>query len=130
MQPSSLQQPFKAYYKTTLAVFFWLSGSAGFLSSFWLTSQAQTFALAATGALLFLFGFYCLRRPYFLLEPCQLTVYNLFGLVTKRYTFDSWKVIKADNRRIYIDDDGITRKVPVASWLAKTDDWAAMRKLL
>ena len=88
------------------------------------------FLLVAMSVLLFLFGFYCLRRPYFLLEPRQLTVYNLFGLVTKRYTFTSWEVVKADGRRIYIDDGGITQKVPVAPWLAKTDDWLAMRKLL
>ncbi len=131
MQPSSSQQPLKAYYKTTLAVLFWLSGSAGFTLSFWIPAKAQTaFPFAAISMLLFLFGFYCLRRPYFLLEPSQLTVYNLFGGVRKRYTFDSWDVVKADNRHIYIDDEGITKKVPVAPWLAKTDDWAAMRKLL
>ncbi|NJM98635.1 MAG: hypothetical protein HC800_17090 [Phormidesmis sp. RL_2_1] len=77
-----------------------------------------------------MFGFYCLNRPYFLLEPRQLTVYNLLGLVSKRYTFDSWDVVKADSRRIYIDDAGITKKVPVAPWLVKPDDWLAMRKLL
>ncbi|MGB3293876.1 MAG: hypothetical protein WBB01_12890 [Phormidesmis sp.] len=130
MQPSS-QQPFQAHYKTTLAVFFWVSGSVGFILSLWLlTSVQMTFLLAAASILWFLVGFYYLRRPYFLLEPCQLTVYNLFGLVTKRYTFVSWEVVKADDRRIYIDDGGITKKVPVAPWLAKTDDWLAMRKLL
>ena len=131
MQPGSSQQPFKAYYKTTLAVFFWLSGSVGCLLSFWVFGKTwEAFLLAAMSILLFLFGFYCLRRPYFLLEPRQLTVYTLFGLVTRRYTFVSWEVVKADNRRIYLDDGGITKKVPVTPWLVKSADWAAMRKLL
>ena len=129
MQSGSSQQPFKAYYKTTLAVFFWLSGIVGCLLSFWFGIWAA-FLLVATSILLFLWGFYCLRRPYFLLEPRQLTVYTLFGLVTRRYTFVSWEVVKADSRHIYLDDGGITKKVPVTPWLVKSADWAAMRKLL
>jgi len=70
------------------------------------------------------------KRPYFLLEPRQLTVYNLLGTVTKRYSFESWDVVKADSRRIYIDNAGITIKVAVAPWLVKSEDWLAMRQLL
>lgn len=131
MQPGSSQQPLTAYYKTILAVFFWLSGSVGFAFSFWLAAKPQVFSpLAAISILLVLFGFYCLRRPYFLLEPRQLTVYNLFGRVAKRYTFASWETVKADNRRIYIDEGGITQKVSVAAWLVKPNDWGKLRKLL
>ena len=102
---------------------------------FWIAFQSQGVSVQAVlGALLFLavvfFGIYCLERPYFLLEPHQLTIYNLLGVITKQYTFDSWDVVKADSRRIYIDDKGITLKVPIAPWLVKADDWMAMRKLL
>lgn len=86
--------------------------------------------MSLLGVLVILFGFYCLHRPYFLLEPRRLTVYNILGVVKKEYTFDSWDVVKADSRRIYIDDDGITKKVPVAPWLVKADDWLAMREML
>ncbi|MGC1309614.1 MAG: hypothetical protein WA885_20520 [Phormidesmis sp.] len=132
MQPISSQQRLKAYYKTTLGVFLLSGGILGLGFGLWKAAAGADglSVLTVGGVGLFLFGCYCLNRPYFLLEPRQLTVYNLLGLVTKRYTFDSWDVVKADNRRIYIDDGGITKKVPVAPWLVKTDDWATMRKLL
>lgn len=110
-------------------------GGTGIVASLWIGAQSagallQPILSALLFSMVVLFGLYCLNRPYFLLEPRQLTVYNLFGIVTKRYTFDSWDVVKADSRRIYIDDEGITKKVPVAPWLVKTKDWMAMRKLL
>ncbi len=135
MQPNRSEHHLTAYYKITLSLFFIVSGGLGLAGSLWIAFQAQGPVFQAVlSALLFLsivlFGIYCLNRPYFLLEPRQLTVYNLLGIVTKRYTFESWDVVKADSRRIYIDDKGITKKVSVAPWLVKTDDWLAMRKLL
>jgi hypothetical protein len=125
------EQRLTAYYKTAIGASFLVGGGLSVLISLWLASKTNSLSpMVLIGVLLFLFGCYCLRRPYFLLEPRQLTVYNMFGVVTKRYTFDSWDVVKADSRRIYIDDGGITKKVPVAPWLVKTDDWLTMRKLL
>jgi hypothetical protein len=135
MQPNRSEPHLTGYYKITLSLFFIVGGGVGLAASLWFASHTEGFVFQAIlGALLFLsiilFGVYCLNRPYFLLEPRQLTVYNLLGIVTKRYTFESWDVVKADSRRIYIDDEGITKKVSVAPWLVKTDDWLAMRKLL
>ncbi|MGD1898054.1 MAG: hypothetical protein ACFB16_13995 [Phormidesmis sp.] len=132
MQPNRPQQNLTAYYKTTLGAFFLISGVLLVLYSLWLLSQpaGSTFALLGIGLLLFAFGFYCLHRPCFVLEPRQLTVYNLLGLMTKRYTFESWEFVKADSRRIYIDENGITIKVSVFPWLVNSDDWTAMRKML
>jgi len=131
MQIQSSQHRFTAYYKKTLGLLFLIVGAVGLLTSLYLIIQGSMLPLLAVLCLLLcLFGLYCLRRPYFLLEPRQLTVYNLLGITTRRYTFESWEFVKADNRRIYIDDNGITKKVPVAPWLVKTDDWLAMRSLL
>ncbi|MEL6468108.1 MAG: hypothetical protein AAFQ74_00135 [Cyanobacteria bacterium J06623_4] len=131
MQSNSAQQHLTAHYKTTLGVFFVVSGALILVFSVWSALQGQfSPALGILGLVLFVFGFYCLHRPYFLLEPRQLTVYNLLGMATKRYTFESWDFVKADSRRIYIDENGITRKVPVAPWLVKPDDWMRVRKLL
>ncbi len=128
MPTISTQQRLKAYYKATLAIFFLGLGAVGLAISIWLAGGISPWSPLCV--LLCVFGFYCLNRPYFVLEPRQLTVYNLLGLVSKRYTFDSWDVVKADSRRIYIDDDGITKKVPIAPWLVKADDWMTMRKML
>lgn len=131
MHSTSSQQQLTAYYKKTLGLFFLVLGGLGLITSVYLFVQGSIILpLIFLCVLLCLFGAYCLRRPYFLLEPRQLTVYNLLGIVTKRYTFDSWEFVKADNRRIYIDDNGITKKVSVAPWLVKTDDWLTMRELL
>lgn len=102
------------------------------LIGLWMTLRSDTnlLSLVVIGACIAGFGGYCLRRPCFLLEPRQLTVYNLLGLTTKRYTFESWEVVKADSRRIYIDENGITIKVSVMPWLVNTDDWQTMRKML
>lgn len=135
MPSHSPQQRLTAHYKTTLGALVSISGGIGLVFGLW--SMAQTnpqsdylSAISALGAVLFLFGLYCLNRPYFLLEPTQLTVYNLLGRVSKRYTFESWAVVKADSRRIYIDDDGITKKVPVSPLLVSTEDWITLREML
>ena len=131
MPSNSPQQRLKAHYKTTLGALFSVSGGIGLAFSLWSMAQTNHFSsLSAVSAVLFLFGLYCLNRPYFLLEPTQLTVYNLLGRVSKRYTFESWAVVKADSRRIYIDDDGITKKVPVSPLLASTEDWITLREML
>ena len=121
-----------AYYKTTLGAFFLAIGLVVVLASLWITFQVgeNLIVVAVLGMLLLGFGYYCLHRPCFVLEPRQLTVYNLLGLTTKRYTFESWEFVKADSRRIYIDQNGITIKVSVFPWLVNTEDWTAMRKLL
>lgn len=127
----TVPQHLTAYYKKAVGGV--LLAGGGLCAVFGLSAVVQTrqvSSLAAIGILVFLLGWVCLRRPYFLLEPQQLTVYGLFGLPTRRYTFESWDVVKADNRRIYIDDEGITRKVPVIPWLVKTSDWLTLRELL
>ena len=131
MQSIRSQQRLTAYYKTALGALFAIIGAVSFAFSLWTVTQTSQFSpLLAVSVLLFAFGLYCLNRPYFLLEPRQLTVYNLLGTVSKRYTFDSWEVVKADSRRIYIDDDGITKKVSVLPLLASTEDWLTMREML
>ena len=132
MQPNRPQQNLTAYYKTTLGVFFLIVGLLIVFYTIWLFSQPSgtSWPLALIGVLLFFFGCFCLRRPCFVLEPRQLTVYNLLGITTKRYTFDSWEVVKADSRRIYIDRNGITIKVSVFPWLVNSEDWTTMRKML
>ena len=128
---SSSHEQLTARYKTTLGVLLALGGAAGVALSLWSFSQGnQLSPIIIFPALLFFFGLYCTNRPYFLLEPRQLTVYTLLGSVSKRYQFDSWDVVKADSRRIYIDNDGITKKVSVLPLLASSEDWVAMREML
>ena len=120
-----------AYYKG--AVGGSLLASGGLCMAYGLSAVVQAreiSSLGAIGGLVFLLGWVCLRRPYFLLEPHQLTVHGLFGMPTRRYTFESWDVVKADSRHIYIDEGGITKKVPVLPWLVKKSDWLALRELL
>ncbi|WP_038016073.1 hypothetical protein [Synechococcus sp. PCC 7335] len=132
MQPADSSQRLMAYYNKTPGVLFLAGGMVGTAYSLWSATQVSISLLPLAGLAIGFFGFgcYCLQRPYFLLEAHQLTVYNLLGMEKKRYTFESWEFVKADSRRIYIDDNGITKKVPVAPWLVKRDDWAAMRSLL
>ena len=131
MPPNSPQQPLLIYYKTTLGISFLIIGAIALAFSIWMAVQSQAFsALALLGLIILVFGVFCLNRPYFLLESRQITVYNLLGMEAKRYTFESWEYVKADSKRIYIDDNGITKKVAVAPWLVKTDDWTAVRNLL
>ena len=132
MQSVDSSQYLMAYYNKTPGILFLASGVVGTAYALWSATQIgnNLSPLVGLAAGFFGLGFFCLQRPYFLLEPQQLTVYNLLGMEKKRYTFESWEFVKADSRRIYIDDNGITKKVPVAPWLVKRDDWAAMRSLL
>ncbi len=133
MPPTHSSRKLTAYYNKTLGVLFLGSGLLVALYSLWATFQLEQnlLLLILLGGVLFALGCcFCLRRPCFLLEPRQLTVYNLLGITTKRYTFESWEFVKADSRRIYIDENGITIKVRVLPWLVDSEDWTAMRKLL
>ena len=130
-QSAGSQQRLTAHYKTTFGVLVLVGGALSLIVGLSVILQGGGLSpLAPLGALLLLVGSYCVRHPYFLLEPRQITVYRLFGIATKRYTFESWEVVKADDRRIYIDDDGITKTVPVMPWLVNADDWRTMRKML
>lgn len=132
MQPIRSSQQLMAYYNKTPGAFFLLVGAIGTAYGIWRATQigSQLSPLVGLAVVSLGFGCYCWQRPYFLLEPQRLTVYNLLGMEKKRYSFESWEVVKADSRRIYIDDNGITKKVAVAPWLARGEDWTAMRNLL
>ncbi|MBE9060875.1 hypothetical protein [cf. Phormidesmis sp. LEGE 11477] len=132
MQPVDSSQRLMAYYNKIPSTLLLAGGIAGTAYYLWSATQIGNSLSPLTGLAVGFFGLgcYCLQRPYFLLESQRLTVYNLLGMEKKRYTFESWDVVKADSRRIYIDDNGITKKVPVTPWLVKGDDWAVMRSLL
>jgi hypothetical protein len=132
MQPTRSSQQLMAYYNKTPGALLLAGGATGVAYYLWSATQigSQLSPFVGLAAIVFGLGCYCWRRPYFLLEPQQITVYSLLGIEKKRYSFESWEFVKADSRRIYIDDNGITKKVAVAPWLVRRDDWAAMRSLL
>ena len=131
MQSTRSPKRLTAHYKRPLGAFFLGGGSLSLVIGLSvLLRDGGLSPLIPLGVLFLLVGSYCVRHPYFLIENRQITVYRLFGIATKRYTFESWDVVKADNRRIYIDDGGITKTVPVTPWLVNNEDWQELREML
>lgn len=132
MQLTRSSRHLTAYYNKMPGVLFLVGGAAGIAYYFWIATKigSQLSPFVGLAVISLGLGCYCWQRRYFVLEPKQLRVYNLIGMEKKRYTFKSWEVVKADSRRIYIDDNGITKTVAVAPWLVRGEDWAAMRSLL
>ena len=131
MQSTRSPKRLTAHYKRTLGILFLAGGGISLILGIGLLIKGSGLSpLVPLGALLLLVGSYCVRHPYFLIENRQITVYRLFGIATKRYTFESWDVVKADDRRIYIDDGGITKTVPVTPWIVNSEDWRELREML
>ncbi|MGB3786518.1 MAG: hypothetical protein WA949_00810 [Phormidesmis sp.] len=138
--PSSFVLPtedshFKAYYQIWIGILLFVIGLAICALALWSMLQSNSFNSAIIlGSLLVLAGYLYLTRPYFVLAPNRLTIYNLIGRVVKRYPFETFSNLKIENDTLHIDGGFLGRDRPdptkLKKWLVKPQDWKRLQEII
>ncbi len=130
---------FKAYRAPWIGLTTLFVGLLNLLWAIWIILTAGKFNSAIiTGVAITTAGYLYLTRPYFVLAPNRLTVYNLIGSVVKRYPFTRYNNLHTDDQRLYIEDihSHTTRPtakkqpVKISKWLTKSTDWNQLKDII
>ncbi len=115
-------------YKTTLAWAIIAMGLINLLLGVWLLLLGQLVSAGILGILFLIVGYLYLKRPYFEVKPDRITIYNLLGNVVKRYPLTPHEQLTVKDNKLLIEQAGMERKVAVARFLVKNEDWEALLK--
>ena len=115
-------------YKTTLAWAIIAMGLINLLLGVWLLLLGQLVSAGILGILFLIVGYLYLKRPYFEVKPDRITIYNLLGNVVKRYPLTPHEQLRVKDNKLLIEQAGMERKVAVARFLVKNEDWEALLK--
>ncbi len=126
---------FKAYYQIWIGIVPFVIGLAVCAFALWSILQSNSFNSAVIlGSLLAIAGCLYLTRPYFVLAPNRLTIYNLIGRVVKRYPFETFSNLKIEDSKLYIDGGFLGRDhlepTELKKWLVKSQDWKKLQEII
>lgn len=125
---------FKGRYKPLIGIALMSLGMVATLISLWLMLINNQFNVAIViGLVALLFGYLYLTRPYFVIAPNRITVYNPVGKVVKRYPFASFDHLHTENKDLYIESDyseaGNREKVNLNQWMMRAQDWQQLEAI-
>jgi len=130
---------FKAYRAPWIGLIIMAIGLLNLFWAIWIILTAGKFNSAIiTGIAIPIAGYLYLKRPYFVLAPNRLTVYNLIGSVVKRYPLAEFSSLHTDDTHLYIKDIYSSRDQPAAKtnpvkiskWLTKSSDWNKLKIII
>ena len=75
------------------------------------------------GAMFTVLGFIYLNRPVFELRENEIVLFNGFGMVVKRHTFDSIADLSVVDNKIFVEKNGSKNRIRLSSFVAKKADW-------
>lgn len=114
----------KVHYKTAFAVAMIVLGGILLLLNLYLMSVTSRMSFQLImGILVLILGFSFLKRPMFELRDNEIVLFNAFGMIVKRYTFDSFDELSVVDNKVYVDKNGKRQRVRVGSYAAKKDEW-------
>ena len=128
------EKHFKGHYKPLIGIALMLLGAIASLMSLWLMLLNNQFNVAIViGLAALLFGYLYLTRPYFVIAPNRITVYNPMGKVVKRYPFASFDHLHTENKHLYIEsgylETGSREKVNLHKWMVRAQDWRQLEAI-
>lgn len=106
-----------------------VGGSINLLLSIWVILLGGFSVAIVTGVLITVIGILYLARPYFVVEPSRIVLYNLFGMPMKQYAIEPYSTVRIENNKLYIHTKDSQTKVNVTKWLANADDWQKLQQL-
>ncbi len=126
---------FKAYYRIWIGILLLAIGLVMCALALWSMLQSNSFNSAIVlGVVLVIAGYLYLTRPYFVLAPNRLTIYNLIGRVVKRHPFETFSDLKIENNTLYIDGGFLGRDRPeptkLKKWLVRPRDWKRLQEIV
>ena len=116
-------------YNRVVGIAILVGGSINLLLSIWVILLGGFSVAIVTGVLITVIGILYLARPYFVVEPSRIVLYNLFGMPMKQYAIEPYSTVRIENNKLYIHTKDSQTKVNVTKWLANADDWQKLQQL-
>ncbi|WP_020672355.1 hypothetical protein [Amycolatopsis nigrescens] len=113
----------KVRYNPVVGVALLVIGAVCEFLGVWLYLLGEFSPVVLTGLMPMLIGILYLVRPYFWVSPAAVEVTALVGTMRREYPFQALEA--EGGRLVAVDHEGARKKVPVARWLAHSEDWAA-----
>jgi hypothetical protein len=110
-------------YNPVVAIVFIVLGVVCLFLGLWLTMLGEFSPALFPGLLCPVIGALYLVRPYFWVNPTSVQLPALIGPIKREFPFQTLEL--NGNKLVAVRDDGTRKKVPVARWLAHSDDWAS-----
>lgn len=125
---------FKARYALWLGGSFLAVGIITSLLSLWMIATQGSFNSSIIVSLILgVVGFLYSTRPYFVIAPSRLTIYNLIGKSVKRYPFATFSHLAIENDSLYIEEAdqsiGQRTRIKVNKRLVRSKDWARVEAI-
>jgi hypothetical protein len=114
----------KVYYKKVIGMGLAVSAGILLLLNLFLISLGEINAISL--ALVVLVGFSSfsyLTKPYFELRENELALFNVLGMVIKRYHFEKIGDFQVTNEKIFLDQNGKSVRVKLSKSLARPGGW-------
>ncbi len=114
----------KVHYKLAFPVTLLVSGFIIFAVNLYLinTNSRLPFQLFL-GLFLMIIGAFSFKRPIFELRTNEIVLFNAFGMVIKRYPFDSMEELVIVDNKIYMEKDGQRQRVRISNFSANKAEW-------
>jgi hypothetical protein len=68
------------------------------------------------------------EKSYLTIEPNSINLHAFIGPLTRRYAYNSPSEVHIENNKLYIERDGKRKNIPVAKWIIRDEDWAALQE--
>lgn len=95
------------------------------LASF--TTASPSWFLLILGSVMLLIAYLLRSRPVLTIEPDRLVLHGLIPPLTRTYAVQSQNDIALVNGRLYVNQAGYARQIPVAKGMIDSEDWAALK---
>lgn len=117
----------KAYYKRGWGISFLSFGIVLLALNLYLINEGVSAGMRLiVPVMMCIFGPLYLTKPVFELTDKEILVYNTFGMVVKRYAFESLSDLKIEDGRIFINRSNGRERVRISKVMVRNEDWDAI----
>lgn len=114
----------KVHYKQSMGIIMIVSGIIIFaLNMYLITISSRLPIQLFLGIFFIVIGAFYIKRPMFELKQDEILLFNAFGMVVKRYRFDTMEDLVVVDNKIYVDKDGNRKRVRLSSFSANKAEW-------
>lgn len=92
-----------------------------------LITASPAWFLLIVGVLLLALAFILRGRPLLTIEQDRVIVHGLIGPLTRVYPIHSQDDIVLEGNRLYVNQAGYARRLPVAKGMINAEDWAELK---
>ena len=114
----------KVHYKLFFAIMMITCGIIIITMNLFLLSVGSSVGIQLIMGIFFtVLGFVYLNRPVFELRENEIVLFNGFGMVVKRHTFDSMADLSVVDNKIFMEKNGERKRIRLSSSIAKKAEW-------